>query len=330
MTTSSPSGTGPRTGVAPRLYERAADILAARIESGGLAVGQRLLESHVARQFGISRAPARQALEQLAKLGLVRRSKGHGYVVAKTVREPRRARGAALAPVHLAQQQSWERIYKQIEEEIAARMAYRSWRVVENQLADFYGVSRTVARDVLARLHQRGVVKKREGRWVAPELTRGYVAELYQMRRLLEPAALLAAAPHVSKPFVITLRRHLEEACARAPDLTGADLSELETEMHVSLLAHCDNGTLLEAVSLYQSLLVAHIFLYEWTPDLYGREPFLPEHLAVAERLDAGHAADAAAALEEHLRLSLDRAVGRIEAVRRASSPGQLPYLEPL
>jgi DNA-binding GntR family transcriptional regulator len=329
MTTSSPSGTS-RTGAAPRLYERAADILAARIESGAMAPGERLLESHVAEQFGISRAPARQALARLARLGLVRRSRGHGYVVAQASRAAQRRAGAALAPIQLAQQRSWERIYREVEQEIAARMAFRSWRVLENHLADFYGVSRTVARDVLARLQQRGVVKKEEARWVAPELTRSYVAELYQMRWLLEPAALAAAAPRVSKPFVTTLRRHLEEANGRAAELSASDLSELETEMHVSLLAHCGNATLLEAISLYQSLLVAHIFLYEWTPDLYGNEPFLPEHLAVAEQLEADHVAAAAAALEDHLRLSLDRAVGRIEAVRRTSSPSPLPYLEPL
>ena len=139
-----------------------------------------------------------------------------------------------------------------------------------------------------------------------------------------EPAALTAAAPNVPKPFVVTLRRNLEAASARAMELGEPELSELETEMHVDLLTHCGNATLLEAIDLYQSLLVAHIPLYQWTPRLYGSEPFLPEHLAVAERLEADHVAAAAAALEDHLRRSLDRAVGRIEVVRQIARRGAL------
>jgi DNA-binding GntR family transcriptional regulator len=321
-----------RTGAAPRLYEQAADILAARIAQGVVEPGTRLLESHVADQFGISRAPARQALSRLAAMGLLTRSKGRGYVVAAgSVRVVDADAALAQDPVHLSQEQTWERIYKEVEQEIVARAAFCSWRVLEKHLAAFYGVSRTVAREVIARLHQRGVVKKRDGgRWIAPGLTRDYVAELYEMRWVLEPVALAAAAPNVPPAFVAELRRHLEEASARAHELDGPDLSELETEMHVRLLSYCGNGTLLEAIGLYQSLLIAHTFLYRWTPRIYDSEPFLPEHLEVAQRLEAGRVTEAAKAMEDHLRRSLDRAVGRLDVVRHASSPGRLPYLEPL
>lgn len=322
-----------RTGVAPRLYEQAAEILAARIAQGIVEPGSVLLESRVAEQFGISRAPARQALSRLASLGLVKRSRSHGYVVAPgTGRRDAAADAArAPAPVRLSHEQTWERIYKEVEQEIVARAAFCSWRVLEKHLAAFYGVSRTVARDVIARLHQRGLVKK-EGtaRWVAPGLTRDYVAELYEMRWLLEPVALMAAVPHVPRPFIVELRANLDAASARAEELGGPDLSELETQMHVRLLSWCGNATLLEAIGLYQSLLIAHTFLYRWTPRLYAREPFLPEHLEVARHLEAGDAPSAAKALEMHLRRSLDRAVGRLDVVRDASSPTRLPYLEPL
>ena len=69
------------SGASPRLYARAFDILAGRIADGALPAGARLLESHVAQEFGISRAPARQALSQLEEAGLVVRSDGHGYLV---------------------------------------------------------------------------------------------------------------------------------------------------------------------------------------------------------------------------------------------------------
>ncbi|TCT07734.1 GntR family transcriptional regulator [Aquabacter spiritensis] len=321
------------TGAAPRLYERARRILAARIAEGALAPGSRLLESHVAEQFGISRAPARQALERLAAQGLLERGEGHGYrVVAAAASAVRTAAGdGGEAPVHLAAEPTWARIYKEVEQEIVARTGFCAWRVVENHLAAFYGVSRTVAREVVARLQQRGIVKK-DGRlrWYAPALTPGYVGELYEMRALLEPVALAGAAGHLPEGAVAALTGNLEAALARAADLEGPDLSALETELHVALLGHCGNRTLMEAVTYYQSMLVAHTFLYRWAPRFYATEPFLEEHLTVAHPLAAGRVTEAGEALRVHLRNSHDRAVHRIAVVRRDFRPAPLPYLEAL
>jgi DNA-binding GntR family transcriptional regulator len=60
---------------------------------------------------------------------------------------------------------------------------------------------------------------------------------------------------------------------------------------------------------------------------LFETEPFLPEHLDIVTRLAAGDVAKAAAALEHHLRVSLDRAMTRVDAVIREFDPGDLPYL---
>ena len=114
----------------------------------------------------------------------------------------------------------------------------------------------------------------------------------------------------------------------RAETLDGAELDELEKDLHGRLLGHCPNAALMEAVRLHQSLLVAHSFLYAWVPRLFPSEPFLPEHLTVLTHLEAGHVADAATALRVHLEVSLDRAIVRIEQVKRAPQPPRLPYLE--
>ncbi|HEX2112962.1 MAG TPA: GntR family transcriptional regulator [Alphaproteobacteria bacterium] len=322
------------SGASPRLYVRAFEILAGRIADGSLPADTKLLESHIAQDFGISRAPARQALGQLEQAGLVVRAEGHGYLVRGATRKGAlhaHSPAPLAAPIRLAAAPSWERIYSEIESAIAARTAIGSWRVIESELAKYYGVSRTVARDVIARMHQRGVIKKDDkSRWYAPALTPDYVAELYEMRWLLEPVALTDALRSVPPGFIAGVRRHLEASLARAEELDGAALDALEDELHVRLLGHCGNRTLMDALRLYQSLLIAHSFLYGQAPHLYPVEPFLPEHLKIVERAEAGHAAEAARALEEHLRASLDRAVARIDVVGREFRPEMLPYLAPL
>ena len=83
------------SGPTPRLYQRASEILARQIGEGVLAPGTRLQESGIAQQFGISRAPARRALAELAERGLLEKPAGRGYLVRPVAR---RRKGETAAP----------------------------------------------------------------------------------------------------------------------------------------------------------------------------------------------------------------------------------------
>ena len=90
------------------------------------------------------------------------------------------------------------------------------------------------------------------------------------------------------------------------------------------------NAVLMRAISLPKALLVAHHFLYRWTSELFDTEPFLPEHLEIVARLQAGDVPGAQAALVHHLKISRQRAMLRIQAVAQVIEPDELPYLERL
>ena len=65
-------------------YFQLTELLAAEIESGRRAVGQRLAsEPAICQQFGVSRTTVRQALSELESQGLIRREKGRGTFVAQ-------------------------------------------------------------------------------------------------------------------------------------------------------------------------------------------------------------------------------------------------------
>lgn len=319
-------------GSTPRLYQRAFERLAAQIAAGDITPGQELRETLVAAQFGISRAPARRALAELAAAGLVARMSGGAFVVSPDA--PPAARGFAQKPapdddLRLVSLPSWERIYAEVETEIAARISFATWRVNEAELARFYSVSRTVARDVIGRLQQRGVVRKDDrSRWYAPALTPTHVGELYELRWLLEPVALRKASANLPGGLLGQMRDRLRGAIAEAGVVQGATLDALERDLHVVLLGHCENPTLMQAVTQPQSLLIAHHFLYRWTSRMFDVEPFLEEHLSIVNRLMSGLVDAATAELEQHLRVSLDRALSRIEFISQGEQPDQLPYLE--
>lgn len=323
---------GPSTsGQVPRLYQRAFDILAGQIEDGTIPSGTKLTESGVAALFGISRAPARRALSELEESGRIVKAEGRGYAVpGEAVAKPvSSAVPSDEKDLRLVSLSTWERVYAEVEDEIIGRISFASWRVKEAELARFYGVSRTVARDVLARLQQRGIVRKDDrSRWYAPALSTKYVGELYGLRAILEPIALTKAAPYVSPGFLAQLRTDLEEAIAHAEQIEGPTLDRLEKQMHVDFLGHCDNRTLMQAIALPQSLLIAHRFLYRWTPRLFETEPFLPEHMEIIEHLEAGRIEAAAQTLEQHLQVSRDRALARVEVIVREFHCEELSYLE--
>jgi DNA-binding GntR family transcriptional regulator len=323
------SGVGP----SPRLYQRAYALLAEEIRTGGLPTGSELSETSVAGRFGVSRAPARRALSELAQAGLIERSNGRGYVVKRGVKGPRPPHegGEAAIGQKLVSEPSWQRIYREVEEDIAARISFASWRLNEAKLADHYHVSRTVTRDVIGRLQQRGLVTKDEAsRWVASALTPQHVSELYELRWLLEPAALIKAASHIPPDLLERMRKKLVSVLADPGAIVGATLDELERDLHVTLLGFCDNATLMQAIVQPQSLLIAHRFLYRWTARLFDTEPFLAEHMLVFEHLERGQANAAASALETHLRDSRDRAIARIDVIAGGAQPDASPFLERL
>lgn len=84
------------------LKDQAADILRDQIISGEILPGSKLVEREVAERLGISRAPARDALMQLEKEGLVVSKSDARYVIELTERDIRELHAIRLVLEQLA------------------------------------------------------------------------------------------------------------------------------------------------------------------------------------------------------------------------------------
>src|SRR5262249_35037040 len=74
------------------LVDHLAATLQARVLSGEIPTGTRLRQEAIAREFGVSRTPVREALRQLQALGIAQVEHNRGAVVrAPTARELREA-----------------------------------------------------------------------------------------------------------------------------------------------------------------------------------------------------------------------------------------------
>ncbi len=317
----------PVLGPAPRLYQQAAVALTEMIGSGRLAPGDRLSETGVAALLDVSRTPARMALRSLAEDGLLANTP-RGYVVCKASRRAARSQPEALrTPVQA--RPSWRSIYRQVEVEIRARIAFGSWRINEVDLARYYGVSRTVARDVLGRLEQCGIVAKNaRAHWYAPALTPARVRELYELRALLEPAALAKAAQRVDMSTLCAMLNELDEAAADPVALGGERMESLERSLHLDLLRLCDSQPLFNAVYAPQALLAGYRFFVLWPPNVRNAEPVLAEHRDIVSRLVDADVAGAAAAMRLHLEHSSERASARLTLAARTELSEEISYLQ--
>jgi len=181
-------------------YELVAAALRANISSGLLQPGFVLLEGPIAGLMKTSRAPVQAALRILEDEDLIHRFEGRGYLVGRL--------GSRVTPIRreiselglripneidtaLQNRGLWERVYEEVESAVSASLIFGDFRIIEGELGDYYGVSRTVVRDVLGRLHERGLIEKTQSsHWVAGALTAQSVRERFQVRQLLEPEAL--------------------------------------------------------------------------------------------------------------------------------------------
>jgi DNA-binding GntR family transcriptional regulator len=318
---------------APRLHARIADLLTAEIAENRHAAGTRLVEAQLVTRFGVSRAPVRQALARLAEQGLVSYEPRRGYIVEPGSQERAQATGIEAPPATpemggLGARHIWQSIYSDVESTIISRIPFGDWHVPETALANHFDVSRTVVRDVLARLQSQGLVHMDGGRWIAPGLTTRRVDELYRLRAILEPAALVEAADQLPPTFAERLLAAHEAAASSPPDSDGLDA--LETNLHVDLLAYCNNNALLQAIRQPQSLLVAHRFLYVKTRELYASEPFIDEHAAILNALIEKKLGDAAELMQRHLMGSRKRAMDRIATLPDSIPDDEVSYLRQL
>jgi DNA-binding GntR family transcriptional regulator len=320
-------------------YELVERVLRDNIESGRLPVGLVLLEGPIAELLQTSRAPVQKALQLLEADGLVRRFEGRGFLVwgagQEAAPEPRRLdlRRLGLAVPEdvdeaLQSRGSWERITMAVEDAVASCLIFGEYRIIETEIAQHFHVSRTVVRDVLGRLQERGLVRKNHSsHWVAGPLTAQSIKERYELRRILEPAALLEAAPLTDREALAGLRVSAEAASER--DDTGG-WEEIEAAFLDLCILTAPNSRLVEAIRHNQlplraaNRLLGHL-------GLPSDRAAVSEVRMVIDLLLADAVRPAAEFWRDHLAMAEQRSIARLKIVAVIPEPQRLaPYLTPV
>lgn len=314
-----------------QLQDQIAGHLRQRIRDGSLPPGGRVLEAQVAKSFGVSRSPARRALEILSEERLLHEHPTRGYLVTGS---PGREEGrlARIEPVKLSQARQWELMYSEVEQSLFSAVLFESVWINDQRLAEHFGVSRTVTRDLLARMHGLGLISKdKVGHWIGEQVTPERIGHLFEMRKLLEPYLLRDAADHVSTDMLGEARRHILASLSRHP-VDSADFDRAETDLHVTILNQAANKEILRALNRTHLLFGPTRYLLDPVLGIPTKliEDALHEHLQIIDLLLGKDRDKAASRLHDHIEAAIDRWLRRFEITRQAFGRTLPPYLTPL
>lgn len=173
-------------------------------------------------------------------------------------------------------------------------------RLVESELAERFGVSRTPIREALQRLETQRLLTRDGRSLIVASLDHAQMAELYAVRQELEALAARLAAQHAAVEEVQVLRDMVEADRVLLGDPQALARANRRFHYQIHLASH--NRYLVQQLDLvYRSMaLMARTSLAA-----KGRgEKALAEHLEIVDAIAARDGERAARALRDHLSIA--------------------------
>lgn len=193
-----------------------------------------------------------------------------------------------------------EMVYEELKMQILTGAIIPGTRMMEVELADEMGVSRTPIREAIRKLEKEGLVtiEPRRGAYASMISTEDMVAIL-EVRQDLEGLAALFAADRMQKEQL----EELKDECAKYDDAVEhgsmEDMIKHDTRFHRIIVDSCHNKILVQMIEQLQELVLRFRYIYY---DNFKRAENMPEeHAAILKAIEDGNAAEARAAADVHI-----------------------------
>jgi DNA-binding GntR family transcriptional regulator len=193
-----------------------------------------------------------------------------------------------------------DNVYDRLREAIVSGRLQPNERLVEIDLTESLGASRSSVRTALVRLAHDGLVVHERNRGARVRMVdAGEAVEILETRRVLEGLAAAHAASGATKREVADLRRILREmrACLDGGDLLA--VSDLNAELHRRIRAASGHRTAIRLIEGLNSQIVRFQYRTILVP---GRsEQSFAEHTAIVDAIEQRDPEAAEAAMRAHL-----------------------------
>lgn len=170
-------------------------------------------------------------------------------------------------------------------------------RLVESELADRFGVSRTPIREALQRLETQQMLKRDGRSLIVATLDHNQLAELYTVRAELEALAARLAARHATPEEVRVLASMIADDYANIGDPDALARSNRRFHHQIHLASH--NRYLVQQLDLVHRSMA---LMSRTTLAAKGRDSVsLAEHQEIVDAIAARDGAAAEMALRQHI-----------------------------
>lgn len=212
-------------------------------------------------------------------------------------------------------------VYEAVKDAIVDGRLAPGQRLTELQLAEQLGVSRSPLREALRRLEAEGFIRRQRSRLLVPSLSRRELEDLCAIRMKLEGLAARQAAQRAIAEEVTELREIQARVAARYASTHRPDeIIFAGTEFHFAVSAMARNPKNVEFIRN----VFDHLARYRIHSAFVGKEVFLEDHGRVIAAIAARDADAADAAMQGHVRHTLEQVLARL-AERLADEPPPEP-----
>lgn len=175
-------------------------------------------------------------------------------------------------------------------------------RLVESELAERFGVSRTPVREALQRLETQSMLTRDGRSLIVATLDHNQLAELYTVRTELEALSARLAARHATREEVRVLGQMVQEDRRIVNDPQALSRANRRFHHQIHLASH--NRYLVQQLDIVHRTMA---LMARTSLAAEGRgEKSLAEHQAIVDAIASGDAGAAEAALRDHISLAFE------------------------
>jgi len=146
-----------------------------------------------------------------------------------------------------------EEVYDSLKKSILHGKVKAGQRLVEEQLANQIGISRTPVREAFHKLERDDLVTRLpKGGFAVRQFTKEDVEEIFGIRSALESYAAYLATLHITPDKVSALERKVEESENALKKNDDEKIIQLHTEFHDLLYKSCKSKKLIEMINNYR------------------------------------------------------------------------------
>lgn len=274
--------------------------LAQDIISGELTGGDHIGTQQIAKRYGVSRTPVRDALELLESKGALQRELNRGYFVANDIPE------ALPAWLEKQQGETGGDYQRMADDWLTDHLPEEA---TELFLREKYGWTKSKVADVLMRAVREGWAERKEGygwRFLPVAKTAAAFAEIYRFRMAIEPVAMLEPSFTLNRAVLNEQKRIQSGMIEFGIENTPAErLLANGAEFHEELIRMSNNPFFLTALQRVNRM--RRLMEYRTEVNLERFTVQCSEHLQLIELLERGEIAEASYFLRRHLAGALER-----------------------